>query len=144
MFKWSVMVSVAVDIRVVLLKAIIIIGFWVIWMTRRVRTDFESRDFHCPCSRSYLSYSALHTHIKKYHKKEDNMLERATIPQRAQHRRGRPKDKQQAYISEELEDLTHFETAILGIYQELLPITDAPILLEGNQEFDIQAYNQEY
>lgn len=105
-------------------------------MTRRVRTDFESRDFHCPCSRSYLSYSALHTHIKKYHAKEENMLERAIVPQRAHHRRGRPKDKQEAYISEELEDLTHFETAILGIYQELLPVADAPILLEGNEEFD--------
>lgn len=72
------------------------------------------------------------------------MLERATIPHRDHHRRGRPKDRQQAYISEELEELTHYETTVLGIYQELLPVTDAAILLEGNEEFDGQAFNQEY
>ena len=31
---------------------------------RRARTDPNNRDFICPCSKNYLSYPALYTHIK--------------------------------------------------------------------------------
>jgi hypothetical protein len=72
------------------------------------------------------------------------MLERAVLPARAQHKRGRPTNRQQLYISEELEELTLFETAVLGIYNELQPVSDAPILLEADEELDLQAYHRHY
>lgn len=98
-------------------------------MKRRIRTDLESRDYHCPCGKAYLSYSALHTHIKKYHRDARNMLEKAVTPQRTAHRRGRPKDKNQHHPSEEFEELTLFETATLKIYEELVKVNDSDILL---------------
>jgi hypothetical protein len=47
------------------------------------------------------------------------MLENATTPLKPVHKRGRPKDKKEVHISEELEELTSFETTILQIYGEL-------------------------
>ena len=59
-------------------------------MSRRNRRDLESRDFICSCGKAYLSYPALHTHIKKYHEPEENMLSQATMPKREKLKRGRP------------------------------------------------------
>ena len=47
----------------------------------------ETKDFSCPCGKGYLSYPALHTHIKRKHDgKAPGML---TVPKRAI-KRGRP------------------------------------------------------
>jgi hypothetical protein len=70
------------------------------------------------------------------------MLENATTPNKPKHKRGRPKDKKETHISEELEELTIFETAILKIYEELSGVIESPILLEGNSEVNPQAYDR--
>ena len=98
-------------------------------MKPRIPTDLESRDYHCPWGKAYLSYSGLHTHIKKYHRDARDMLENAVTPQRTAHRRGRPKDKSQHHASEEFEELTLFETAVLKIYEELVKANDSDFLL---------------
>eukprot|EP00826_Nyctotherus_ovalis_P015353 TRINITY_DN14356_c0_g1_i3.p1 TRINITY_DN14356_c0_g1~~TRINITY_DN14356_c0_g1_i3.p1 ORF type:complete len:247 (+),score=55.83 TRINITY_DN14356_c0_g1_i3:138-878(+) len=35
---------------------------------RRSRNDQDGRDFHCGCGKSYLSYTALYTHVKVKHR----------------------------------------------------------------------------
>jgi hypothetical protein len=34
---------------------------------RRKKIDPESRDFHCKCGKSYLSYAAAYTHVRLKH-----------------------------------------------------------------------------
>ena len=74
---------------------------------RRNRSDLASRDYHCPCGKAYLSYPALYTHIKKYHKQEEQMLEHATMPFK-EGKRGRPKEASTVYIDQSFEELTRF------------------------------------
>jgi hypothetical protein len=70
-------------------------------MLRRNRRDLISRDFHCPCGKAYLSYPALHTHIKKYHEDSEGMLEKAVIPKKEKGKRGRPIHANNSPISAE-------------------------------------------
>lgn len=51
-------------------------------MQRRIRSDLISRDYHCPCGKAYLSYPALHTHIKKYHEDPETTLQQAVVPRK--------------------------------------------------------------
>ena len=83
---------------------------------RRTRRDRQSRDFLCGCGKAYLSYPALHTHIKKHHDKDEYMMEHATYPIKVCTPRGRPKRQLKVEIDQELQELTLIETAILQIY----------------------------
>ena len=98
-------------------------------MIRRNRRDFISRDFHCPCGKAYLSYPALHTHIKKYHEDPETVLEKAVIPPKEKGKRGRPVHTKHTPASEEFEELTFIENSILRIYQSLSKELNGPILL---------------
>ena len=113
-------------------------------MIRRNRRDLVSRDFHCPCGKAYLSYPALHTHIKKYHEEPETVLEKATIPKKEKGKRGRPITLKNEPTSEEFEELTFIETSILKIYQSLSKELNGTILLEGNEEQDLSLLQQEY
>lgn len=70
-------------------------------MQRRIRSDLISRDYHCPCGKAYLSYPALHTHIKKYHEDPETTLQQAVIPQKQKLKRGRPTQTKNTTISSE-------------------------------------------
>ena len=113
-------------------------------MIRRNRRDLVSRDFHCPCGKAYLSYPALHTHIKKYHEEPETVLEKATVPQKEKGKRGRPINLKHTPVSEEFEELTFVETSILRIYQSLSKEVSGSILLEANEEQDQNTLQQEY
>jgi hypothetical protein len=107
-------------------------------MQRRNRSDLISRDYHCPCGKAYLSYPALHTHIKKYHEEPETMLEKALIPKKDKLKRGRPIHCKNYPVSTEFEELTFVETSVLKIYQEISKNTSEDILLEGNEEHDLK------
>ena len=60
---------------------------------RRKPKDSESRDYACPCGKSYLSYAAAYTHAKNKHPADKAFIDGIQKPPKEQLKRGRPKEK---------------------------------------------------
>lgn len=101
-------------------------------MKRRNRADWESRDYVCPCGKAYLSYAAMHTHIKKYHPDQKDLLKNANIPHKPIIKRGRPTRKLSKESSQEQQELTLFEVAALKIYELISSHSEEEVMLCGN------------
>ena len=92
----------------------------------------ESRQFKCPCGKTYKSYPALHTHIKRKHDGEAPGL--LHLPHNnLVTRRGRPAVEMHKIQPEEIVgDLEALTTIELGLLSVIDILKDPKAVLTGN------------
>lgn len=83
---------------------------------KQCRMNQNCKDFSCPCGKSYLSYPALHTHIKRKH--DGKAPGRLSVPKKTI-KRGRPAIEMHKVLpsekTQELEVLNMLEAAIVEV-----------------------------